>query len=50
MKYTPAMQRVVMALQQHKIDEPSPNLVASIAWNIGEELTSEQITYISDNI
>jgi hypothetical protein len=50
MKYTPAMQRVVMTLQQYGINEPSPHLVASIASDIGEELTDKQITYISDNI
>jgi hypothetical protein len=50
MKYTPAMQRVVMTLQQYGIDDPSPHLVASIASDIGEELTDNQIVYISNNI
>ena len=50
MKYTPAMQRVVMTLQQYGINEPSPHLVASIASDIGENLTSAQIVYISDNV
>ena len=50
MKYTPAMQRVVMTLQQYGMDNPSPHQVALIASDIGEELTNKQITYISDNI
>ncbi len=50
MKYTPAMQQVVMTLQQYGIDNPSPNQVALIASDIGEKLTDAQIIYISDNI
>jgi len=50
MKYTPAMQRVVMTLQQYGIVNPSPNQVSLIASDIGEDLTSAQIVYISDNI
>ena len=50
MKYTPAMQQVVMALQQYGIDNPSPNQVALVASDIGEKLTDAQIIYISDNI
>jgi len=50
MKYTPAMQQVVMTLQQYGIVDPSPNQVALIASDIGEKLTSAQIAYISDNV
>jgi len=50
MKYTPAMQQVVMTLQQYGIDNPSPNQVALISSDIGEKLTDAQIIYISDNI
>ena len=50
MKYTPAMQQVVMTLQQYGIDNPSPNQVALITSDIGEKLTDAQIIYISDNI
>jgi hypothetical protein len=50
MKYTPAMQRVVMTLQQYGIVNPSPNQVSLIASDIGEDLTSAQIVYISNNI
>jgi hypothetical protein len=50
MKYTPAMQQVVMTLQQYGIVDPSPNQVALIASDIGEKLTSAQIVYISDNV
>ena len=50
MKYTPAMQRVVMTLQQYGIVDPSPNQVSLIASDIGEDLTSAQIIYISNNI
>ncbi len=50
MKYTPAMQQVVMAIQRYGIVDPSPNLVASIASDIGEKLTDTQIIYISDNV
>ena len=50
MKYTPAMQQVVMTLQRYGIDKPSPNQVALIASDIGENLTSAQIVYISNNL
>jgi len=50
MKYTPAMQRVVMTLQQYGIVDPSPNQVSLIASDIGEKLTDAQIVYISNNI
>ena len=50
MKYTPAMQQVVMTLQRYGIENPSPNQVASIASDIGEKLTDAQIDYISNNI
>jgi len=50
MKYTPAMQRVVMTLQQYGIVDPSPNQVSLIASDIGEDLTNAQIVYISNNI
>jgi hypothetical protein len=50
MKYTPAMQQVVMTLQQYGIVNPPPNQVALIASDIGENLTSAQIVYISDNV
>jgi hypothetical protein len=50
MKYTPAMQQVVMTLQQYGIVDPSPNQVALIASDIGENLTNTQIVYISNNV
>jgi len=50
MKYTPAMQQVVMTLQQYGIVDPSPNQVALIASDIGEKLTDAQIDYISTNV
>ena len=50
MKYTPAMQRVVMAMQQQGITDPSPNTVVQVANIEGEQLTSQQIIYISDNV
>ena len=50
MKYIPAMQRVVMAMRQQGITNPSPNTVAQVANIEGEQLTSQQIVYISDNV
>ena len=50
MKYTSAMLRVVMAIQQQGITDPSPNTVAQVANIEGEQLTSQQIIYISDNV
>jgi hypothetical protein len=50
MKYTPAMQQVVMTLQRYGVENPSPNQVALIASDIGEKLTDAQIDYISNNI
>ena len=45
------MRAVIIRMQRTKIDPNyiSPNLVADVAWDMGKELTSDQIVYISDN-
>jgi hypothetical protein len=45
------MRAVIIRMQRTKIDPNyiSPNLVADVARDMGKELTSEQIVYISDN-
>jgi hypothetical protein len=45
------MRAVIIRMQRTKVDPNyiSPNLVADVARDMGKELTSEQIVYISDN-
>ena len=51
MYITMDMRSVIIRIQKKKThpDLISPNYVADVAYEMGLELTSNQITYISDN-
>lgn len=51
MIHTEDMRAVIVRIQKLKTDPDliSPNYIADVAYNMGRNLTSEQIVYISNN-